>query len=417
VLLFTPRKWSQTRESTLKPTNPPEKRTTQLQLPWKLQISTQIQVFFIVLLPPGTPGVFSPCNRVGWKEHVFVHILIFYNPPFICILFLVFCVTFQKSKLFLLDSSKEEVDIESLEIQVAINQASKGLGTSTGSVSQPISNFFNSVPANNTSNTSNFDDLFEDTSFNFEQIVVLTNIPKELEWNDIKTQFSIQFGILDLEYSALDRPNDVCYLAFKEISVATAAKGYVGPLGKIDLTHSKVFFQSEFSDLDSNLPYRVVLFNIQIGDTIEALGQRMDSVPVKIKLIENRNFAVAFFDIISEWCKVLAQQYFILNNHTVSIVDAIDSTNQAQFYRLFMGWVPKNAKHSALSTVVARISGHLPLHLTVVRDKNNLSRGFAFLIVKTLAEKEKLLNANEFSLKNSKCKFKEARPLKRAPKN
>jgi hypothetical protein len=82
-----------------------------------------------------------------------------------------------------------------------------------------------------------------------------------------------------------------------------------------------------------------------------------------------------------------------------------------------MGWVPKNAKHSALSTVVARISGHLPLHLTVVRDKNNLSRGFAFLIVKTLAEKEKLLNANEFSLKNSKCKFKEARPLKRAPKN
>ena len=126
---------------------------------------------------------------------------------------------------------------------------------------------------------------------------------------------------------------------------------------------------------------------------------------------------IALFDVISEWCKVLAQQYFVVNNHAISIVDAIDATNQAQFYRLFMGWVPRMAKHAHLIRVVERISGHFPLHLAIVKDQNNLSREFAFLVVKTLQEKEKLLNASEFTLKTCKCKFKEARPLKRAPKN
>jgi hypothetical protein len=82
-----------------------------------------------------------------------------------------------------------------------------------------------------------------------------------------------------------------------------------------------------------------------------------------------------------------------------------------------MGWIPRMAKHAQLIKVVERISGHLPLHLAIVKDNNNLSRGFAFLVVKTLEEKEKMLNANEFTLKSCKCKFKEARPLKRAQKH
>ena len=115
---------------------------------------------------------------------------------------------------------------------------------------------------------------------------------------------------------------------------------------------------------------------------------------------------IALFDVISEWCKVLAQQYFVVNDHTINIVDAIDKTNQAQFYRLFMGWVPKVAKHKQLVTIVEKISGHLPLHLIIVRDKNNFSRGFAFLVVKTLKEKEKLLGANMFTLKGTSANLR-----------
>jgi hypothetical protein len=252
-----------------------------------------------------------------------------------------------------------------------------------------------------------------------EQVVVLTRVPKEVDWSALKDHFSVAFGLLDLEYSALDRPSDTCYLAFRNISAANNAKNYQGPFGVPDPTHPKRFIQPEFfADLDPNLPYRVVLFGVQAGDTVQDLSSKMDAVPVKIKLIAGRNFAFALFDIISEWCKVLAQQYFVVNNHTINIVDAIDPTNQAQFYRLFMGWVPRAAKHSQLMNVVGRISGHHPLYLIIARDKNsNFSRGFAFLVVKTLAEKEKLLGANEFPLKGCKCKFKEARPLKRAPQN
>ena len=116
----------------------------------------------------------------------------------------------------------------------------------------------------------NFDDLFESTSFNLEQVVVLTHVPKEVEWNGLKTYFSVEFGLLDLEYSALDRAQDTCYLAFQEISSANSAKNYKGPFGDVDPTHSKNFIQPEFAaDLDSNLPYRVVLFGIRPGDTIE----------------------------------------------------------------------------------------------------------------------------------------------------
>ena len=201
----------------------------------------------------------------------------------------------------------------------------------------------------------------------------------------------------------------------RRFSAAEASKKYKGPLGRIDLTHNRNFVQAEFMiDSDPNLPYRVMLFNVQAGDTREALSSKMDAVPIKIKMFDGKNFAVAMFDVISEWCKVLAQQYFVVNNHAISIVDALDDTNRANFYRLWMGWVPRVAKHVHLCQVVQRISGHLPLHLDIIRDKkNNLSRGFAFLVVKTLAEKEKLLNANLFTLKTCKCKFKEARPLKR----
>ena len=315
--------------------------------------------------------------------------------------------------------SKEEVDIESMDVQIAVNQASKGLGSSANSTSsQPISNFFAPVGGFSDPDPVNFDDLFEETPFNLEQVVVLTHVPKEVDWSALKNHFSVTFGLLDLEYSALDKATNTCYLAFMEISTATAAKNYKGPLGIVDPTHSKKFIQPEFAfDLDTNLPYRVVLLGIEPGDTVEALSLKMAAVPMKIKLMDGRNFAFALFDVISEWCKVLDQQYFVVNNHTISIVDAIDPTNQAQFYRLFMGWVPRAAKHSQLIQVVGRISGHHPLHLFIMKDKkSNFSRGFAFLVVKTLQEKEALLGANEFPLKGCKCKFKEARPLKRAPK-
>ena len=307
-----------------------------------------------------------------------------------------------------------------MEVQMAINHATKGLGSNENSTStQPISNFFAPAPVPISQEESmNFDDLFEETSFDLERVVVLTSVPKEVDWTAIKNHFSVEYGLLDLEYSVLDRKSNVCYLAFKENSAMEDAKNYRGPFGKVDLTHSKEFIQAEFMvDSDTNLPYRVVLFNVQAGDTVAALSEKMDAVPIKIKIIDGKNFAFAMFDVISEWCKVLAQQYFVVNGHSINIVDAIDATNQSQFYRLFMGWVPRLAKHSQLCQVVVRITGHLPLHLAVVRDKDNMSRGFAFLVVKTLGEKEKLLNANEFPLKGCKCKFKEARPLKRAAKN
>jgi hypothetical protein len=377
----------------------------------------QFSIFFI-LFPPGYHGVFRRFFTYRVKELTLVSILICNNPGFSIIsLFSKFYFS-----LFSLETPSpngEEVDIEAMEIQNAVNQASKGLGSSINSTSsQPINHFFAPTAASTDLNPMDFDDLFEETSFNLEQVVVLTHVPKEVDWNAIKNHFSVEYGLLNLEYSALDRNSDTCYLAFLEISVALAAKGYKGPLGAIDSTHSKKFIQAEFMvDLDSNLPYRVVLFNVQPGDTIDALSSKMDAIPIKIKIVEGRNFAIAFFDVISEWCKVLAQQYFVVNHHAISILDAIDSTNQAQFYRLFMGWIPRMAKHAQLIKVVERISGHLPLHLAIVKDNNNLSRGFAFLVVKTLEEKEKMLNANEFTLKSCKCKFKEARPLKRAQKH
>jgi hypothetical protein len=207
-------------------------------------------------------------------------------------------------------------------------------------------------------------------------------------------------------------------LAFKEISAAEASKQYKGSLGRVDLTHNKEFIQAEFMvDSDPNLPYRVTLFNVKVGDLIVELSVKLDAVPLKMKIVTtptNVTFAVAYYDVAVEWMKVLAQQYFVFHGRSISILDNMDKTNQAQFYRLFMGWIPRNAKHSQLVQVVERVGGHHPLHLVIIRDKNNLSRGFAFLVVKTLSEKEKLINANQFTLKNCKCKFKEARPLKRA---
>ena len=464
-------KWRTPKESQLNPhSNPP--RNSQLLLPFllldPLHLQFQLQVPNQTLFPPSyhgisdrfclyilkeltqlsiliyndpriprnsslfihqlrllTQSIFPPCSRgvshrfytYYIRELTLVSTLSYNNLGFLLVSFFIN----SKNSFFFLESPStqaEDVDIESIEVQTAVNQASKGLGSSTNSnSSQPISNFF--APATNEDHHSfSFDDLFEETSFNLEQVVVLTHVPKEVDWNALKNHFSVAFGLLDLEFSALDRALDTCYLAFKEISVATSAKNYKGPFGTVDLTHSKQFIQAEFMvDLNANLPYRAVLFGVQPGDTVEALSLKMDAVPVRIKIIEGRNFAIALFDVISEWCKVLAQQYFVVNNHAISIVDAIDATNQAQFYRLFMGWVPRMAKHAHLIRVVERISGHLPLHLAIVKDQNNLSRGFAFLVVKTLQEKEKLLNANEFTLKTCKCKFKEARPLKRAPKN
>ena len=373
------------------------------------------QDFAQILIRPSDHGVFDrfyTCHVVALTlGSTFI-----YNNPIFAIIILHSNALLTILPLEIPSPSTEEVDIESMEVQIAVNQASKGFGSSTNSTSsQSINNFFAPVGGANNPSPMNFDDLFEESSFNLEHVVVLTHVPKEVDWDAIKILFSSSYGQLNLEYSALDRNSDVCYLAFKEISAAEASKSYKGPIGRIDLTHNRNFIQAEFMiDSDPNLPYRVMLFNVQAGDTREALSSKMEAVPIKIKIFDGKNFAVAMFDVISEWCKVLAQQYFVVNNHAISIVDALDQVNRANFYRLWMGWVPRVAKHAHLCQVVQRISGHLPLHLDIIRDKNNNhSRGFTFLVVKTLAEKEKLLNANLFTLKTCKCKFKEARPLKR----
>lgn len=206
--------------------------------------------------------------------------------------------------------------------------------------------------------------------------VFLVKIPSTATWPVIKQVFT-QYGTLDMDASMFVPSENKAILTFAAPESVTKAKTYTGNLG--------VILAPSVDNFNPETHLRIFVCGLPVGCSEQEIFQGIGLSPEHLQYIQfkwtrdpSKGFGIltCFNSVL--YSALLQKQSFQVRNQPVLLQKSFYSKESASLIRLWLGYLPHNASVKKLTALLCVMKIKF-LSLSLPRDENNASKGYAFV--------------------------------------